>query len=67
LTESRATQRPYRHFQKWTPEKNEKSEEPEYRGTTLVPMVVEQTSRGERARYLFALLKEHIIFIGDAD
>src|ERR1700741_1778192 len=40
-------------------------EEPEYRGTTLVPMVVEQTSRGERAYDFYSrLLKEHIIFIG---
>src|SRR6202162_5447009 len=39
--------------------------EPEYRGTTLVPMVVEQTSRGERAYDIYSrLLKEHIIFIG---
>src|SRR5437879_10856026 len=42
-----------------------KFEEPEYRGTTLVPMVVEQTSRGERAYDIYSrLLKEHIIFIG---
>src|SRR6266480_1175022 len=41
------------------------SEEPEYRGTTLIPMVVEQTSRGERAYDIYSrLLKEHIIFIG---
>src|SRR5258708_14460899 len=40
-------------------------EDPEYRGTTLVPMVVEQTSRGERAYDIYSrLLKEHIIFIG---
>jgi ATP-dependent Clp protease protease subunit len=40
-------------------------DEPEYRGTTLVPMVVEQTSRGERAYDIYSrLLKEHIIFIG---
>jgi ATP-dependent Clp endopeptidase proteolytic subunit ClpP len=40
-------------------------EEPEYHGTTLVPMVVEQTSRGERAYDIYSrLLKEHIIFIG---
>ncbi len=38
---------------------------PSYRGTTLVPMVVEQTSRGERAYDIYSrLLKEHIIFIG---
>src|SRR5258708_11682699 len=42
-----------------------KFEEPEYYGTTLVPMVVEQTSRGERAYDIYSrLLKEHIIFIG---
>jgi len=41
------------------------SDEPDYRGTTLVPMVVEQTSRGERAYDIYSrLLKEHIIFIG---
>ena len=33
--------------------------------TTLIPMVVEQTSRGERAYDIYSrLLKEHIIFIG---
>ncbi|MBZ5701553.1 MAG: ATP-dependent Clp protease proteolytic subunit [Acidobacteriia bacterium] len=38
---------------------------PSYHATTLVPMVVEQTSRGERAYDIFSrLLKEHIIFIG---
>lgn len=32
---------------------------------TLIPMVVEQTSRGERAYDIFSrLLKDHIIFIG---
>src|SRR5207247_3706081 len=37
----------------------------DYRSTTLVPMVVEQTSRGERAYDIYSrLLKEHIIFIG---
>src|SRR5260221_2752077 len=37
----------------------------QYRATTLVPMVVEQTSRGERAYDIYSrLLKEHIIFIG---
>ena len=36
-----------------------------YHATTLVPMVVEQTSRGERAYDIYSrLLKEHIIFIG---
>src|SRR5450631_4695013 len=40
-------------------------EDLDYRGTTLVPMVVEQTSRGERAYDIYSrLLKEHIIFIG---
>jgi ATP-dependent Clp protease protease subunit len=39
--------------------------DPDYRATTLVPMVVEQTSRGERAYDIYSrLLKEHIIFIG---
>jgi ATP-dependent Clp protease protease subunit len=34
---------------------------------TLVPMVVEQTSRGERAYDIYSrLLKDHIVFIGDA-
>jgi len=33
---------------------------------TLIPMVVEQTSRGERAYDIYSrLLKDHIIFIGD--
>jgi ATP-dependent Clp protease protease subunit len=40
-------------------------DDPNYNGTTLVPMVVEQTSRGERAYDIYSrLLKEHIIFIG---
>src|SRR3974377_1359039 len=40
-------------------------DQPDYRATTLVPMVVEQTSRGERAYDIYSrLLKEHIIFIG---
>jgi ATP-dependent Clp protease protease subunit len=40
-------------------------DEPFYRATTLIPMVVEQTSRGERAYDIYSrLLKEHIIFIG---
>jgi ATP-dependent Clp protease, protease subunit len=40
-------------------------DDPDYRATTLVPMVVEQTSRGERAYDIYSrLLKEHIIFIG---
>ena len=35
------------------------------RATTLIPMVVEQTNRGERAYDIFSrLLKDHIIFIG---
>ncbi len=37
------------------------------RATTLVPMVVEQTNRGERAYDIYSrLLKENIIFIGTA-
>src|SRR5260370_1901038 len=45
--------------------KMKKHEEPVYYGTTLVPMVVEQTSRSERADDIYSrLLKEHIIFIG---
>src|SRR6516162_2901061 len=40
-------------------------DDPVCRATTLVPMVVEQTSRGERAYDIYSrLLKEHIIFIG---
>jgi ATP-dependent Clp protease protease subunit len=36
-------------------------DEPVYHATTLVPMVVEQTSRGERAYDIYSrLLKEHI-------
>src|SRR6202023_50292 len=35
------------------------------RATTLIPMVVEQTTRGERAYDIFSrLLKDHILFIG---
>src|ERR1700753_3900882 len=33
--------------------------------TTLIPMVVEQTTRGERAYDIYSrLLKDHILFIG---
>ncbi|HVS74466.1 MAG TPA: ATP-dependent Clp protease proteolytic subunit [Candidatus Acidoferrales bacterium] len=42
-------------------------DEASYRATTLIPMVVEQTSRGERAYDIYSrLLKEHIIFVGTA-
>jgi ATP-dependent Clp protease protease subunit len=42
-----------------------KHDDPSYHGSTLIPMVVEQTSRGERAYDIYSrLLKEHIIFIG---
>jgi ATP-dependent Clp protease protease subunit len=35
------------------------------RATTLIPMVVEQTNRGERAYDIYSrLLKDHILFIG---
>jgi ATP-dependent Clp protease, protease subunit len=38
---------------------------PTVHSTTLVPMVVEQTNRGERAYDIYSrLLKDHIIFIG---
>src|ERR1700741_3459144 len=40
-------------------------EDPSPRATTLVPMVVEQTNRGERAYDIYSrLLKDHILFIG---
>jgi hypothetical protein len=42
-------------------------ETPEYRGTTLVPMVVEQTSRGERLRHLFAAAERAHHFYRHAD
>ena len=41
--------------------------DPGPRATTLIPMVVEQTSRGERAYDIYSrLLKDHILFIGTA-
>ena len=41
------------------------TEDPSPRATTLVPMVVEQTNRGERAYDIYSrLLKDNIIFIG---
>ncbi|HYL11304.1 MAG TPA: ATP-dependent Clp endopeptidase proteolytic subunit ClpP [Candidatus Acidoferrales bacterium] len=41
------------------------SDDSSSRATTLIPMVVEQTNRGERAYDIYSrLLKEHIIFIG---
>ena len=43
---------------------NEK-DDPTPRATTLIPMVVEQTNRGERAYDIYSrLLKDNIIFIG---
>ena len=40
-------------------------DDPTPRSTTLVPMVVEQTNRGERAYDIYSrLLKDNIIFIG---
>ncbi|HEY2485286.1 MAG TPA: ATP-dependent Clp endopeptidase proteolytic subunit ClpP [Candidatus Binataceae bacterium] len=42
-----------------------RSENPTPQATTLVPMVVEQTTRGERAYDIYSrLLKDHILFIG---
>jgi len=42
-----------------------KHDDPSVHASTLIPMVVEQTSRGERAYDIYSrLLKEHIIFIG---
>src|SRR3984885_7260706 len=50
----RANKLPMRHTDDGSP-----------RATTLVPMVVEQTNRGERAYDIYSrLLKDHIIFIG---
>src|SRR6202030_1681786 len=41
------------------------SDEPFARATTLIPMVVEETTRGERAYDIYSrLLKDHILFIG---
>lgn len=43
------------------------TDEQVYRAQHLVPMVVEQTARGERAYDIYSrLLKERIIFLGDA-
>ncbi len=40
-------------------------DDPAPRATTLIPMVVEQTNRGERAYDIYSrLLKDNIIFIG---
>ncbi len=41
------------------------SNEPTPHATTLIPMVVEETNRGERAYDIYSrLLKDHILFIG---
>src|SRR5450755_37646 len=41
------------------------SDAPAPRATTLIPMVVEETNRGERAYDIYSrLLKDHILFIG---
>lgn len=43
------------------------TDEQVYRAQHLVPMVVEQTARGERAYDIYSrLLKERIVFLGDA-
>ena len=48
-----------------THERDEEMEEPS--GLGLIPMVIESSSRGERAYDIYSrLLKERIIFIGDA-
>ncbi len=40
-------------------------EDTDFRATTLIPMVVEQTNRGERAYDIYSrLLRDNIIFIG---
>lgn len=45
--------------------RNDDEEEEEEHMTTLVPMVVEQTGRGERAYDIYSrLLKDRIVFIG---
>ena len=42
-----------------------KSHSPEYHNSVLVPMVIEQTTRGERSFDIYSrLLKENIIFLG---
>lgn len=42
-----------------------KSHTPEYHNSVLVPMVIEQTTRGERSFDIYSrLLKENIIFLG---
>ncbi len=42
-----------------------KSHSPEYQNSVLVPMVIEQTTRGERSFDIYSrLLKENIIFLG---
>jgi hypothetical protein len=41
------------------------SDEPVPHATTLIPMVVEETTRGERTYDIYSrLLKDHILFIG---
>jgi ATP-dependent Clp protease protease subunit len=42
-----------------------KNQTPEYHNSVLVPMVIEQTTRGERSFDIYSrLLKENIIFLG---
>jgi ATP-dependent Clp protease protease subunit len=54
------------HFARWPTDKgNNKQTMSVYPQNQLVPMVVEQTNRGERAYDIFSrLLKDNIIFIG---
>lgn len=45
--------------------KSEHQNEPDFRATTYVPIVVEQTGRGERSYDIYSrLLKERIVFLG---
>jgi len=61
-------QKPHKYLLRWLVENDiemKYSDAPAPRATTLIPMVVEETTRGERAYDLYSrLLKDHILFIG---
>jgi ClpP class serine protease len=61
-------QKPHKYLLGWLVENDMEmkySNAPAPRATTLIPMVVEETTRGERAYDIYSrLLKDHILFIG---
>ena len=60
-----STAQPQRRCPKLPPNQNDDKSRPNYSQSVLVPMVVEQTGRGERSYDIYSrLLKDRIVFIG---